>query len=173
MGLCSLVLKESMARMPDTTFDSSDNKYGLVVNMGCLKKVLKFCLRANGVETGGILNGYYAEGHDKAIVCSISGPPVDSKSGSTWFIRGIRGLQERIDKLWSKGHFYLGEWHFHPGGRAYPSPTDIKSMQKVAHDPQYHCPEPIMIIVGGSSEKWEIRAYVFPRQRPMVELIRP
>ena len=98
---------------------------------------------------------------------------MDSRSGRTWFVRGIRGLQKTIDRLWTRQHeYYLGEWHFHPGGAPDPSQTDIEQVQEIAYSEQYHCPEPVLLIIGGEpSGKWSARSFVFPRHRAYTELL--
>jgi hypothetical protein len=88
------------------------------------------------------------------------------------FKRGTKGLRKKFESLWKKnGEFYLGEWHFHPKGDPTPSATDKAGMQGIADSGKYKCPEPISIIVGGSfPDNWEVRAYVYRRKKPLIEL---
>ncbi|HKH36596.1 MAG TPA: Mov34/MPN/PAD-1 family protein [Rubrobacter sp.] len=59
-------------------------------------------------------------------------------------------MQRWLDGLWRrrKRRYYLGEWHFHPGGAAEPSPTDTEQMAKIMHSASYKCPEPVPLLVG-------------------------
>lgn len=129
-----------------------------------LTEVLNSCRDFAPAETGGILVGYYNGVLDCAVVTDASERPSDSESGRTWLVRGTAGLQGWLDRLWSrsKRRYYLGEWHFHPGGAPEPSPMDIKQMGKIARSPSYRCPEPVLLLVGGAAEeRSDVRVYVF------------
>lgn len=160
--------------MRQLQFWSEDRRFGLRVDAEHLQRLLAFCREAGSRETGGILLGIYSEPHDMAVVTEVSGPPPDSARGRTWFRRGVQGLQDRINVLWKdKRHFYLGEWHFHPGAAPNPSPDDIAQMREIAASPRYTCPEPDLLIIGGDPlGGWVPRAFVFPRGTPPVELLR-
>lgn len=115
-----------------------------------IDRLESLCLEAGRVETGGILVGVYTEELDCAIVTGVSGPPRDSRGGPAWFIRGVYGLQRWLDGLWKKErHYFLGDWHFHPGAVPEPSAQDIRQTEEIALSPKYMCPEPILLIVGG------------------------
>ena len=94
---------------------------------------------------------------DWAVVTGVSGAPSDSSAGTIWFHRGTAGLQKWLFRLWQgKHHYYLGEWHFHPNGLAYPSHVDIDQMHTIATAESYRCPEPILLLIGGDpQERWE------------------
>jgi integrative and conjugative element protein (TIGR02256 family) len=155
----------------DRSFHSTDRRYGLVLGCEQLAKILEICSASDHLETGGILVGSYNEAHDLAIVSDVSGPPPDSKRGPTWFFRGVRGLQTWIERLWKGKCYYLGEWHFHPGARPDPSGTDKSQIHDISRSAGYHCPEPLLVIIGGSvTENWEIAAFVAPRNAPLTVL---
>lgn len=102
----------------------------------------------------------------------VSRAPRDSKSGTTWFYRGIAGLQAWLYRLWEEERYYLGEWHFHPSARPVPSDTDLRQIKEISESPKYCCPEPVLLIIGGTpSSAWEVAAYVSPRSYALVELI--
>ena len=90
-----------------------------------VEKMVEECANAKGKETGGILAGYYTPALDRAIVTELTGPPQDSVQSCWTFYRGVHGLHAWFMRLWrDKRHYYLGEWHFHPGGSPVPSLTD-------------------------------------------------
>ena len=129
------------------------------------------CSAAGRMETGGVLMGRYNGELNMATVTRVCGPPSDSHSGRNTFVRGIRGLQQLIEKLWRVNEYYLGEWHFHPGGTARPSIVDARQMRRISQSDEYNCPEPILIVVGGMPPaEWEAVAYVFPRNRESIRL---
>jgi len=160
--------------MADFEFWSTDRKYGLRIPEKEIAHILELCAQSKPYETGGILIGCYTTAHDCALVTAVSRAPSDSKRGRTHFVRGVRGLQRWIDYLWRRKHsYYLGEWHFHPGGLSHPSRTDAVQMRSIAEAADYQCPEPILVIIGGCPpERWAMKAYVFPKESDGIELLR-
>jgi hypothetical protein len=103
--------------MTEVQFWSEDSRFGVRLNGKIVPDLLRYCEVSAPQETGGILLGRYSAAHDCALVQIVTGAPADSKTGRTWFERGIRGLQAKLDLLWRRNEgYYLGEWHFHPFG---------------------------------------------------------
>ena len=159
-------------RMSDLLLWSSDRKFGLSLEESLLLEGLKECVDSASQETGGILVGYYTPAHDCAVVTALTRPPEDSVRGPRLFERGTKGIQRWISRLWrAQRHFYLGEWHFHPGGAPVPSPDDREQMQRLSKDKKLKCPEPILLIIGGPpKDAWTANAYVFPVDQEYVPL---
>jgi len=155
-----------------TEYWSSNKNFGLVVGPEQLQQMSEHCIKYGSCETGGVLIGSYSDNKACASITQILGPAQDSKSGRTWFIRGISGLQKLIDRYWERDkHYYLGEWHFHPYAMPNPSGQDIAQMRSIASSKAYNCPEPLLIIMGGNPAKHPlVRAFVFP-QGQLIELI--
>lgn len=127
-----------------------------------IKEISLICMKSYPNETGGIIIGSYSSDFNTATISTITDAPSDSKMGKTWFKRGIIGLQELLDKKWSyQKEYYLGEWHFHPNGIPNPSHIDIQEMRKISKNPNYNCPEPILLIIGNRNDKWTLSIYVF------------
>ena len=153
---------------------SQNRMFGLDMDVKFVDRVLAFCQKSGHLETGGILIGYYGPLNDIAIVTDITGPPSDSVFRSNAFIRGTRGLQRRLLRHWTDdSSYYVGEWHLHPCGTPVPSETDIRQLNKIAEDDSSKCPEPILLVVGGSVDSREFRAYVFPQGVNHQELCYP
>ena len=160
-----------LSQLPEIDVSSDDGRFGLYVAPRHVGTLLSLCSEANHLETGGILIGRYNKTHDVAVVTRVCGPAEDSRRGRQQFWRGFRGIQRLLNCLWRKQEYYLGEWHYHPGGPARPSAVDIAQMKCIAESTAYHCPEPILIIVGGMPPlNWEAVAYVFPRGQELVWL---
>ena len=141
---------------------SVDNRFGIQLEAAHVASLLAECRRAGNQETGGILIGHYSRDHAMAFVIEVTSAPIDSKRGYTWFDRGISGLKRKLQLSWRKANtFYLGEWHFHPGASPNPSAADSTQMAQIATSPHYACPEPILLIVGGSEEQRSVAAYVY------------
>lgn len=151
-------------------YKSADNRFGLDINANCIDGILTYVQKAGNKETGGILIGSYSKQRDIAIVSKITGPPKDSRSGHTWFSRGTRGLQFLLNKYWQANQYYLGEWHFHPNSSPDPSFCDKTQMTQIASSRQYNCPEPLLLIIGGSLTNYSIRTFVVVGGKVLVEL---
>ena len=159
--------------MTDVQFWSEDNRFGTKIGVQHVGEILRYCQESSPQETGGILLGRYSAAHDCALIEKVTGAPVDSQMGRTWFVRGVRGLQAKLDLLWRRHEgYYLGEWHFHPFGSPIPSSVDVKQLQKIARSRLYRCPEPMLMILGGDpANSWTMRAFLFRRRsKTRVEL---
>jgi integrative and conjugative element protein (TIGR02256 family) len=156
----------------DHTWRSADGRFGVQIANDHLVRMLRWCQRAGLNETGGILVGYYAATLDRAVITQISSAPRDSRQGRAWFLRGTQNLQSWLDRLWrAEHHYYLGEWHYHPFSISYPSASDQEQMRRIAQDVGYHCPEPILFIVGGDpSGLWQVRIFVTSNDHHLIEL---
>lgn len=131
------------------------------------------CEHSGGNETGGILIGHYDTLRGRAVITEATARPVDSESGRFSFRRGKAGLRELLQQRWFHGSHYLGEWHFHPGGSAQPSFCDERVMVRISKSPRYACPEPILLIVGGSPPvTLDLSVTVFPRGRHSIRCIK-
>ncbi len=163
----------AQARATDLSFRSEDGGFALALPDRARRTMLHACRRADTIEVGGILIGYYGTTLDRAFVTTASSAPRDSRGGPTWFERGTIGLQRRLDRVWrTKKHFYLGEWHYHPHASAEPSLADLAQMAAFAKDPAIRCPEPLLLIVGGNPHAhWNMQAFVFPLEREALELL--
>lgn len=131
------------------------------------------CSEANTRETGGILIGYYSEDRTTAIVTEATSAPRDSLRGNTWFQRGVAGLKTLLAYRWKNTNrrtYYIGEWHFHPTTEIVPSDDDFKQMHDISTSTNYHCSEPIMLIVGKNvDDKRPVRVFVFPSGKKQYE----
>jgi hypothetical protein len=113
-------------------------------------------------ETGGILIGRYGPDGWVADVLEATPKPKGSKSGFFWFQRSDKGLTALLEERWQQGLYYLGEWHFHPGGTPTPSGSDIGAMLKVARDEAYRCSAPLLAILGGHPPtNWSVSVTLF------------
>ena len=152
-------------------YQSPDQRFGVSLPADMMTRIRRVCHRAGTREVGGILIGYYANGNHWAIVTQASEPPRNSRAGPRSFQRGTSGLQSWLDRLWGRGRYYLGEWHFHPFASPQPSDQDITQMVAFANSPQFACPEPILLIVGGDPQALlQSSATVFPRLEKPIAL---
>ena len=162
--------------LPETEFQyirrTENSQFGIRIPLTVLRRVIGWCEESEGRETGGLLVGRYAEGQRVAVVTEALPAPSDSKRGQTWFVRGIRALNAKLKWRWNSGRgYYLGEWHFHPGGAPVPSGPDCAQMRSISESASYSCPEPILLIIGGTTPDFDVRSYVFPRGREFIQFI--
>jgi len=130
-------------------FAAEDHSVAIMITEAIRRGLLRHCEKAHQVETGGILIGHYTPLGDQAVITEVSGPPPDSIASRWSFTRGLRGLQQLINRAWRRRNYYLGEWHFHPFERPTPSERDKMQIIAFSKDPAYRCPEPILLVVGG------------------------
>jgi integrative and conjugative element protein (TIGR02256 family) len=135
---------------PPRTSRSADGRFNLELPGQIIDEMLELCGRSYPLETGGILVGYYSDDSRFAHVTNLISAPGDSESSRFSFQRGVRGIQQFLNQMWLRKRYYLGEWHFHPGGSASPSGTDSDQMKSIAYAGSYHCPEPVLLILGGN-----------------------
>ncbi|TWT98561.1 Mov34/MPN/PAD-1 family protein [Stieleria varia] len=142
---------------------SECGKFGLQIPEKQQGELISFCRNAGSIETGGILLGRYVEADSCALVTIVTGPPPDSRQTSSAFDRGVNGLQQLLDRLWTKNEaYYLGEWHYHPAQVPTASPQDKLQMQSIAGSQDYACPEPLLVIVshGGNTTEFHLAVSV-------------
>ncbi len=153
-------------------YSSSDGRFKVLLFSDVISQLTNMIKIANNFETGGIMLGIYTHDQFVAQVRHITEPPKDSEFGPTWFRRGVKGLQKLLDKHWKREEYYLGEWHYHPNASANPSLQDISQMNQISNAKDYHCPEPILLIIGGNFKNYEIRIFISLGNQKLIDLKR-
>lgn len=99
--------------------------------------------------------------------------PAESKQTLCSFVRSTRGIITKLKRAWQKQQYYLGEWHYHPNASPKPSALDLKTMVNLSKDEDLGCPEPILLVIGGSSSNWlqYIGVYVKEQEIELYEII--
>ena len=141
-------------------FSLSNGSFRMTMQDEHIHTIVDHLKKAKMKETGGILIGRYSDNLTLAEVTLVTGPPKDSKSGTTWFHRGTKGLKKLLNDKWKNQEFYIGEWHFHPNGSTTPSPQDLTQLSEISKSPQFKCPEPLMIIIAGTPINFKIQPYI-------------
>lgn len=155
---------ERLASQPSRTQRSADGRFNLDLPGSIIDEMLEHCAKSYPMETGGILVGHYSDDCKFAHVTDLVPAPSDSIAGRLSFQRGVRGIQKFLNRMWPRRRYYLGEWHFHPDGSASPSGTDASQMRSIAFAVGYHCPEPVLLILGGNPpQRFSLESYVYLR----------
>ncbi len=135
----------------------------------------RLCHEAGNSETGGILIGRYSDDLLVALVREATPPPLDSRRGRSWFVRGVSGLRDILGKKWraKERTYYIGEWHFHPVEHVEPSGDDFVQMLEISHAKEYDCKEPLLLILGTGQRQGlrSFRAFVCPAGCAPLELL--
>ncbi|WP_310991234.1 ThiF family adenylyltransferase [Aequorivita marina] len=103
--------------LADDWLEEKINDWTIFMNENILKKIFKFRIEKLPNETGGILIGAIDNFYKKVYVTSTILSPEDSIEKPTLFIRGIKGVKEKLEhisKTTNNNLKYLGEWHSHP-----------------------------------------------------------
>jgi proteasome lid subunit RPN8/RPN11 len=82
-------------------------------------------------ETGGVLLGEIDDACRVVWVRRTLPPPEDSMASSDFFLQGIAGIEELIDRNQESGGAatrFIGLWHSHPNGHTAPSDIDEDAM---------------------------------------------
>ncbi|MFD2609169.1 Mov34/MPN/PAD-1 family protein [Deinococcus taklimakanensis] len=155
------------------TFTSRDHRFQVALPAFALAEMVRLAQAAGQDETGGILVGQYTPDHRTALITRAEPPPSDSRSGPTWFQRGVTGVKDILNRLWiaPTRTYYLGEWHYHPHASASASRTDDHTMKCSELRDGFGCAEPILVILGGDPYgAVHLHAYVFPTPVTRVQL---
>jgi integrative and conjugative element protein (TIGR02256 family) len=150
--------------------------FALELEISVLSALDRYCGDARSSETGGVLVGCYSDDLSLAIVREATPPPADSRRGRAWFIRGVHGLRDLLNRRWraKERTFYIGEWHFHPVSDVEPSPEDFAQMREISQAKQYECKAPLLLILGAGmhGQYRSLRAFVCPADEAPLELLK-
>lgn len=114
-------------------------------------------VRGPEIETGGMLLGAFDDATGIVYVDRVAGPPPDSYLSATYFHHGVEGTQERVSaevERTASTSGFVGFWHTHPSGRAYPSRTDEQGMAAIVA-PDGTTRRALMMILGGDGAHWD------------------
>lgn len=112
-------------------------------------------------ETGGVLIGYVADNAQPVIVAAIGpGPnahhsPNRFQPDHAWQCAQLEEIYNNSDGL----HTYLGDWHTHPNSSPNMSWLDRRTIRAIAKHSPAMCTHPLMLIGGGSPDKWQWLAH--------------
>lgn len=101
---------------PVSRFNSGEMR--VTVSHDAVQTMRELRLQSGANETGGVLLGTFDLVRNVVHVVAALPAPPDSKQTPTFFIRGIKDLRPRIERLAeaSAGRLhYIGEWHSHTG----------------------------------------------------------
>lgn len=121
------------------------------------------------LETGGTFMGWWADA-DTAVITAVVGPGPNAHHGRHSFQPDEAWQLDQIARHYAasgRRETYLGDWHSHPDiSRGTLSWIDRRVLRRVITTPSARCPSPLMAIVWGQSDDWQLtvwRARLRPR----------
>ncbi len=112
--------------------------------------ILEETIRKFPCETGGVLLGYWGSSQE-IVITAVVGPGSLAIHKKESFIPDNDYHSEEIKCHYEKTgrtETYLGDWHTHPGTKAYLSTQDKKTLSTIANYKQARLDKPIMLILG-------------------------
>lgn len=123
------------------------------VKSDVLKEMQALVLAKSGIETGGVLAGYFE--NNTYHITHSSGPGPKAIERRDKFEKDVTFCQDFIDTLYRQygdKAIYIGEWHSHPNSNNRPSNVDLHSLNNIATEKNYLITKPIMIIFSSEGE---------------------
>lgn len=111
----------------------------------------------DGYETGGILLG-----HTSPLRLTVAGGPGPGAVRTrSFFLRDLQYSQTLAAREAAlSGARWLGEWHTHPAGPAYPSPADLSTYRRLQQDPHAGLSSGVLsLIVSPRDSEWIMTAW--------------
>lgn len=138
------------------------------IERACLTEASDNC----PLETGGTFMGWWADA-DTAVISAMIGPGPNAYHGRHSFQPDEAWQLDQIaDHYAASGRreTYLGDWHSHPGASGGTlSWIDRRVLRRVITTPSARCPMPLMIVVWGCSDDWQLTAWRgHLRSRPLL-----
>jgi [CysO sulfur-carrier protein]-S-L-cysteine hydrolase len=139
-----------------------------------IKRLRRELRRATWKEIGGVLMGE----HVRDEVFRVTDISIQRSGGTqACFIRDPKDHKAQLQEFFNRTgedyqrFNYLGEWHSHPSFDAFPSSTDIKTMQSMLSDPDVGAHFLILLITKLSRTKGiETTVILFRPGEPPVEV---
>ena len=101
-------------------------------------------------EAGGQLFWELTEqGHRRVV--EVTGPRASDRRTRSTYKADHRQEQREIDQQYTRGRYFLGDWHTHPEGKPSPSAPDIQVIKEIYHSSENPGPGFLLVIVGTGS----------------------
>ncbi|RPF28565.1 Mov34/MPN/PAD-1 family protein [Georgenia muralis] len=116
--------------------------------------------RAFPMETGGVLMGWELGG--RVHIHTVVGPGPAAVHRPAAFHPDSEWQEGEIARIYAESGrrvSYLGDWHTHPRGSTRMSLTDRGTLLSIANHAAARCPNAVMLILAGMSNKWSLGAF--------------
>lgn len=117
--------------------------------------------RAENVETGGVLLGYWGGTPNEPVISTITGPGKRARHRPDSFSPDQSFHETEIARICRESFgrvVYLGDWHSHPGGDTELSRRDVRTLERISTSAAARAPTPLMLILAGPP--WDIAIWL-------------
>jgi hypothetical protein len=132
----------------------------IFINKSCLLDVISsFRISKLPNETGGILIGTIDSFYRKIYIIDTILSPEDSIERPTLFIRGIKGVSQKLKEIYeitNDNLKYLGEWHSHPKNCGLGMSGDDKIQFAELKNEAKLNGQPAIMLILGDDDKFEV-----------------
>lgn len=118
--------------------------------------------RSFPTETGGVLMGYWVKPLAEVVITGCTTPGLLARHTSIQYVPDCRHDEAEIEHHYHKSgrlHTYLGDWHSHPEESPYLSPTDTRTLRRIAGHAAARIELPLMAILGGCPGAWDLAVW--------------
>ncbi len=115
------------------------------------------------LETGGLLLGYFGSVPTESVVADIIGPGPKAVHRKESFVPDAEHQERELARRYEdSGRLlaYVGDWHTHPTGSGGLSPTDARTLRKIARSRSARIPVPLMLVAHDEHD-WQLAAWQF------------
>jgi proteasome lid subunit RPN8/RPN11 len=102
-------------------------------------------------ETGGLLLGQFDDACRIVWVSEVTGPPGGSSASPLGLVVNTPAAREDVSERSRRTGglmSFVGLWHTHPGGSAWPSEIDVEAMDKLLAESPNHSPRALLVVLG-------------------------
>lgn len=141
------------------------NGLRVIISAEACKAMMNAAQDAAPLETAGPLFGRYAKptGASSASITTalVIEALVSVRRSGLWSCETDADVEQlMVAERWPASYF-LGSWHTHPGESPKPSAEDASTLRATAESKEAHCPEPLMLIMGGTKQapRWSLHVW--------------
>jgi proteasome lid subunit RPN8/RPN11 len=146
----------------DVVLPDHSGRYEVRIAATALAEIRAECrrglrVRARKIETGGLLLGQYDDAAGIVWVDIATGPPPDSFLSADHFEHGTAGVSAIVKsrlELTARTSGFVGMWHSHPDGVAWPSETDKQGMGALVAPVEGGPRRALLLVAGSIGQAW-------------------
>ena len=134
---------------------------------GVERAIVEDARRWAPLETGGVLLGYWTDGHSAVVVKDAIHAGPEAVHRDLMFLPDTDYQEREIARryeLSGRVHTYLGDWHAHPGGGSSLSRLDLRTLRTIANSPEARASFPLMVVAYGG-DPWRLSAWRWSPRR--------
>ena len=119
-------------------------------------------------EAGGTLIGYRSGDGQDIVITKLLPPGPNAFHGKYSYTPDYGWDENKVGKAYDNSNgleYYLGDWHSHPDGASALSWRDRIAMKNIARYKLNYNDSPIMLILSGSADAYDIQVWRISKQK--------